>query len=52
MYQSKYNKENIDTLLNMSIPEFFDHLEGITVYEDMEVAAHKDQEAAMKRDRN
>jgi hypothetical protein len=29
--------------------QFFDHLEGITVYEDMEFAAHKDHELNMKK---
>ncbi len=33
----------------MSMVEFFDHLEAVTVYEDLSHAAHKDHEEEMKR---
>lgn len=33
----------------MSVNEFFDHLEAVTIYEDLSKAAHKDHEEDMKR---
>lgn len=39
----------MQALLSMSLQEFFDHLEAITIYEDMEIAEHKDHELEMKR---
>lgn len=32
----------------MSVTEFFDHLEALTFYEDLEYSSHKDQELRMK----
>lgn len=45
---SKYNKENLETLYSLSVTEFFDHLEAVIFYEDLEYSAYKDQELANK----
>ncbi len=53
VYRSKYNKESIDFLkYEMSLNDFLEYKEYIDVHEDMENAAHKDQELRMKQNNN
>lgn len=52
VYRSKYNKESLHSLKHeMTLEEFLEYREYITIHEDMEYAANKDQELALERQR-